>query len=109
MPDLPALLAILEASDWTISWAYQYGHEEWRMCLIRRVDVGAEQGTYVVHVAFAPSFAEALEECLELRDRAEFEADRPQGYEVIDDRPNNILQQIVKSITTAPVPPPVRR
>lgn len=66
------LLADLASSGWTISWAFQYAPSEWRMSIIREADVGAEQGTYISHCAFAPSFESVLEDCLAKRNDAEF-------------------------------------
>ena len=70
------LLAELVSSGWTISWAFQYAPDEWRMSIIRCADVGAEQGTYVSHCANASTFANALEDCLANRAEAEFVAEQ---------------------------------
>lgn len=70
------LLAELASSGWTISWAFQYAPDEWRMSIIRCADVGAEQGTYTTHCAIASTFAGALEDCLANRNEAEFVAEQ---------------------------------
>lgn len=70
------LLAELASSGWTISWAFQYAPDEWRMSIIRCADVGAEQGTYVTHCAIASTFAGALEDCLANRNEAEWVAEQ---------------------------------
>lgn len=70
---LQEILDDLTASGWTISWAFQYAPNEWRMSIIREADVGAEQGTYTTHCAFASSFQSALEDCLAKRNDALFE------------------------------------
>lgn len=67
------LLTELSATGWTISWAFQYAPSEWRMSIIREEDIGAQQGSYTTACAFAPTFAEALEECLSKRAEAEFQ------------------------------------
>lgn len=69
---IESLLAELSDTGWTISWAFQYAPSEWRMSIIREEDVGAVQGSYLSACAFAPSFAEALEDCLSKRAEAEF-------------------------------------
>lgn len=74
------LLSELSATGWTISWAFQYAPSEWRMSIIREEDVGTQQGSYTAACAFAPTFAEALEECLSKRAEAEFQPAMPQGY-----------------------------
>ena len=66
------LLDDLTTSGWTISWAFQFSADEWRMSIIREADIGAEQGTYLSHCASAPSFESALEDCLPKRNDAEF-------------------------------------
>lgn len=71
------LLIDLAESDWTISWAFQYSPGEWRMSIIREEDIGAEQGSYLAHCAFAPTFAEALEDCLSKRAEAQWEPSTP--------------------------------
>lgn len=71
---IESLLEELSSSGWTISWAFQYAPSEWRMSIIREEDVGGEQGTYISSCAFAPTFAEALEDCLSNRAEAEWEA-----------------------------------
>lgn len=73
---LEELLAELASSGWTISWAFQYAPNEWRMSICREADVGAEQGTYVTHCAIASTFAGALEDCLANRNEAEFVAEQ---------------------------------
>lgn len=80
---LDELLAELASSGWTISWAFQYAPDEWRMSIIRYADVGAEQGTYVSHCAIASTFADALEDCLANRNEAEFVAEQ-QSLGLID-------------------------
>lgn len=73
---LEELLAELASSGWTISWAFQFAPDHWRMSIIRQTDVGAEQGTYTTHCAIAPTFAGALEDCLANRNEAEFIAEQ---------------------------------
>lgn len=68
------LLSELSSLGWTISWAFQYAPSEWRMSIIREEDVGAAQGSYISSCAFAPTFAEALEDCLSKRADAKWEA-----------------------------------
>lgn len=70
------LLAELASSGWTISWAFQFAPDHWRMSIIRQADVGAEQGTYISHCAFASTFAGALEDCLANRAEAEWIAEQ---------------------------------
>jgi hypothetical protein len=71
------LLTELSDTGWTISWAFQYGPSEWRMSIIHEEDIGGEQGSYLSTCAFAPSFIEALEDCLSKRAEAEWEATSP--------------------------------
>jgi hypothetical protein len=74
------LLTELADTGWTISWAFQYGPSEWRMSIIREEDIGSEQGSYLSSCAFAPSFAEALEDCLSRRAEAEFSPPHQQTW-----------------------------
>lgn len=74
---LETLLADLDAEGWTISWAFQFAPNHWRMSIIRIEDVGEAQGTYISHCADAPSFAEALEDCFAKRNDAEWEENSP--------------------------------
>lgn len=71
------LLNDLSSLGWTISWAFQYAPSEWRMSIIREEDLGSEQGSYISHCAFAPTFAEALEDCMSKMAEAEFEPRKP--------------------------------
>lgn len=71
------LLTELSASGWTISWAFQFSLGHWRMSIIQEIDVGEEQGTYLSFCPDAPTFAEALEDCLSRRADAEFKASQP--------------------------------
>ena len=70
---IESLLSELASLGWTISWAFQYAPAEWRMSIIREEDIGGEQGTYLSVCAFAPTFAEALEDCLANRADAKWE------------------------------------
>lgn len=47
------------------------------MSIIREEDIGAELGSYISHCAFAPTFAEALEDCLSKRAEAQWEPSQP--------------------------------
>lgn len=77
---IESLLDELSASGWTISWAFQYAPGEWRLSIIREEDVGEAQGTYISSCAFAPSFAEALEDAMSKMNEAEFVESEKQGY-----------------------------
>lgn len=68
------LLSELADSGWTISWAFQYAQDEWRVSIIKTEDWnGYDQPDYrVAHCAFAPTFAEALEDAMCKRNDAEF-------------------------------------
>lgn len=91
---LSDLLAELTTSGWTISWAFQYAPDEWRMTIIREADVGAEQGTYTSHCAIAPTFHSALEDCLTKRNDATFEP-TPATNGIIDkSKPKSFLDAI---------------
>lgn len=71
------LLSELSDTGWTISWAFQYAPSEWRMAIIREEDIGAVQGSYLSCCAFAPTFTEALEDCLSKRAEAKWEPSTP--------------------------------
>lgn len=77
---IESLLTELADTGWTISWAFQYGPGEWRMSIIREEDIGGEQGSYLSACAFAPTFAEALEDCLSKRAEAEWEPSQKQSW-----------------------------
>lgn len=77
---LEDLLLDLSTTGWTISWAYQHRLGGWRMSIIQEIDIGEEQGTYTTHCVDAPTFAEALEDCLAKRAQAEFEATTPTTF-----------------------------
>jgi hypothetical protein len=68
------LLTDLTDSGWTVSWAFQYAPNEWRCTIIRTCDWNGydQPDHYVAHCAFAPTFAEALEDAMCKRNDAEF-------------------------------------
>lgn len=74
---LESLLQDLADTGWTVSWAFQYSPGEWRMSIIREEDIGAERGSYLSCCAFAPTFSEALENCLSKRAEAQWEPSQP--------------------------------
>ncbi len=69
------LLTELSASGWTISWAYQYAPNEWRVSIVHELEWNSrdQPDYYHAHCAFAPTFAEALEDAMSKRAEAEFE------------------------------------
>lgn len=73
---LESLLADLAASGWTISWAFQFAPNHWRVSIIHQTQVGEPQGSYISHCADAPTFAEALEDAILRRNDAEFVEDQ---------------------------------
>jgi hypothetical protein len=100
------LLTDLAASGWTISWAYQWGPSHWRMSIIREEDVGEAQGTYLTHCVDAPSFAEALEDCMSKLAEAEFEPKATQNFTI--EAPKASLADLI-SANLRPSPPIRRR
>jgi hypothetical protein len=69
---LEALLADLALSGWTISWAFQFAPDHWRVSIIHHSDIGEPQGTYISHCADGPDFASALEDAILRRNDATF-------------------------------------
>lgn len=86
---IESLLAELSDSGWTISWAFQFAPNQWRLSIIREEDVGEAQGTYTSSCADAPSFAEALEDAMSRMNEAEFKAAVKQGY--FEEKPKGSL------------------
>ena len=74
---IESLLADLVLSGWTISWAFQFAPDHWRVSIIRRCDIGEPQGTYISHCADAPTFGEALENAILNRNDATFYPSNP--------------------------------
>lgn len=71
---IESLLAELDTFGWTISWAFQFAPDHWRMS-ITKISYwnGYDQPDYyVTHCADAASFAEALEDCMSKLADAEF-------------------------------------
>lgn len=66
------LLSDLALSGWTISWAFQFAPDHWRVSIIHFSDVGEPQGTYISHCADGPDFASALEDAILRRNDCDF-------------------------------------
>lgn len=76
---LEFLLTELADAGWTISWAFQFSPNEWRLSIIHEEDISAEQGTYISSCASAPTFREALEDAMSRMHEAEYEEGRKSG------------------------------
>ncbi len=61
---IESLLIDLALSGWTISWAFQFAPDHWRVSIIHHSDIGEPVGTYVSYCADGPSFATALEDAI---------------------------------------------
>lgn len=66
------LLNDLASSGWTISWAFQFAPDHWRVSIIHHSDIGEPSGTYLSHCADAPTFHDALEDAMCRRNDAIF-------------------------------------
>lgn len=92
---IESLLAELSALGWTVSWAFQFAPDHWRMSIIQPSDIGEEIGTYRTHCADAPSFAEALEDCMSKLADAEWEATlAPSHTNEPTPKPQNLLHAL---------------
>jgi hypothetical protein len=58
------LLIELSNDGWSVSWAFQFAPDHWRVSIIHHSDIGEPSGTYVSFCADAPTFAEALEDAI---------------------------------------------
>jgi hypothetical protein len=86
------LLTELSASGWTISWAFQFAPDHWRVSIIHHSDIGESSGTYTSFCADAPTFAEALEDAILRRNEAEFTPTPMPEYTLESTtRPTNLL------------------
>ncbi len=81
---IDALLTDLAASGWTISWAFQYAPQEWRVTIIKtEAWNGYDQPDYrFAHCAFANTFADALEDAMCKRNEATFFKSTETNYEM---------------------------
>lgn len=61
---IESLLSELSALGWTISWAFQFEQDHWRVSLIHYEDIGTDQQTYTAHCADAPTLASAIEDAI---------------------------------------------
>lgn len=105
MNTLDTLLDDLNSLGWTISWAFQFSTDHWRLSIIRYEDIGEVQGTYISHCVDAPTFAEALEDAMSKMSEAEFE---PAEVQVFSTEPakGNLLSQLSLALPQAA---PIRR
>jgi hypothetical protein len=67
------LLSDLAADGWTISWAFQFAPDHWRVSIIKHIDTKI----YFTHCADAPSFKDALEDAMCKRNDAEWQLEQP--------------------------------
>ncbi len=101
------LLSELDTLGWTISWAYQFSLGHWRMSIIRHEDVGEDQGTYLTHCVDAPTFAEALEDCMSKMAEAEWEPKQEQSYSMTTRSATIDLSDLIANMR--PPSAPIRR
>lgn len=104
------LLTDLSASGWTISMAFQYAPDEWRCTIIKTEELanGYDQPDYhVAYCAFAPTFAEALEDAMSKRSEAEFIEGAKITYS--SEEPRSSFLSTLTSSLRVPSPPINRR
>lgn len=103
MNSLNEILAELTALGWTISWAFQFEPNHWRVSLCKQSDIGEPQGTYINHCADAPTLAEAIEDALCRRNDAEFEQTVETGFTI------EPTTSPLANLRLAPAKPPIVR
>lgn len=103
---LESLLQDLTTLGYTISWAFQFEPNHWRVSICRASTVGEPSGSYISHCADAPTLAEAIEDALSRRAEAEFVVEEDQTYTV--EVPGLSLAQAIAS-TFSPSAPIRRR
>lgn len=97
------VLAELTSLGWTISWAFQFEPNHWRVSLCKQSDIGEPQGTYISHCADAPSLAEAIEDALCRRNDAEFVPAVASGFTI------ETFESPLANLRLAPPQPPIVR
>jgi hypothetical protein len=93
---IESLLADLADSGWTLSWAFQFAHDHWRVSIIQRFEWNSldQPDLLISHCADAPSFAEALEDAMLRRNEAEFIAGSKCTCANEPSKPTNLLQAL---------------
>jgi len=83
------LLDELADIGWTVSWAFQFEPDHWRVSILKQVS----DRVYFSHCADAPTFAEALEDAMSKISDATYELAVPTGYVLEQDKtqPINLL------------------
>jgi hypothetical protein len=89
------LLTELSDSGWTLSWAFQFAPDHWRVSIIHHSDIGEPPGHYTSFCADAPSFAEALEDAMLRRnDSPQWTPTQDREWHPETPRPTNLLQAL---------------
>lgn len=83
------LLTELADIGWTVSWAFQFEPNHWRVSIMHQVS----DKIAFSHCADAPTFAEALEDAMSKISEATYELAVPTGYVLEQDKtaPVNLL------------------
>mgnify|MGYP001569753729 CR=1 FL=1 len=83
------LLAELADIGWTVSWAFQFEPNHWRVSILKQLD----DRVYFSHCAAAPTFAEALEDAMSKISDATYELAVPSGFVIEQNKtqPVNLL------------------
>lgn len=87
---LEELLNELSASGWTVSWAFQFAPNHWRVSIMKPV----EDGDLLSHCADAPSFREALEDAMAGIANAEFVEEHERTYEIDKSKPMSLARAL---------------
>jgi hypothetical protein len=98
---IETLLNDLANSGWTISWAFQFAPDHWRVSIIQYTDVGETSGHYISFCADAPTFAEALEDAILRRNDNSLWEPTPETTWTPDTTPRNLLEAL--GLRPAPV------
>lgn len=99
---LEDLLAELDEIGWTVSWAFQFQPNHWRVSILKQID----EKVYYAHCADAPTFAEALEDAISKIGDAQVELIT---QVTISAEPKTAPFNLLKAIGLAKQPPIIRR